>query len=228
MPSPFRRYAIYHVPGADFGAFGASWLGWDCVSGQPIANPATSDWTVGARRYGFHATLKAPFRLAEGTTETQLLDGLASLAQRTAPISLAGLEPQWMGRFLALVPSIQSAQLQSFAAQVVKEMDQFRMLTAEADQAKYANRNLSPQQQENLANWGYPYVLDTFRCHLTLTDRVSKDARRAVNDALREALGDMPRPYVIDHVSVVGEGQDGMFYQIGRYALGAPPVGSDR
>src|SRR6266436_2078374 len=73
------RYAIYFVPAPDTALyrFGAGALGYDCFTGADMATLDTLPVDAGAwreltrepRRYGFHATLKAPFRLAEGRTE---------------------------------------------------------------------------------------------------------------------------------------------------------------
>ena len=78
------RYAIYFTPppGSDLHRFGSAVLGYDCVTGAKLTPPAdiavdAEEWrrlTEEPRRYGFHATLKAPFRLAPGTTEAGLID----------------------------------------------------------------------------------------------------------------------------------------------------------
>src|SRR5689334_2324140 len=81
------RFAIYAVPGAGLAdAAGAAlcrraeqWLGRG-AAGQPVTADVPAGWTraeldaitASARRYGFHATLKAPFRLAEGRTPEEL------------------------------------------------------------------------------------------------------------------------------------------------------------
>ncbi|MEO7465420.1 MAG: DUF1045 domain-containing protein, partial [Sphingobium limneticum] len=61
-----------------------------------------ADITADARRYGFHATIKAPFHLAKGVTLEMLREAADSFAvARHAfdlPLRLAAI-----GRFLALV-----------------------------------------------------------------------------------------------------------------------------
>ena len=70
------RYAIYFAPhsGSLLARFGASLLGYDPATGAEVDapdhpafhDPLSLGWTAAPRRYGFHATLKAPFHLAEG------------------------------------------------------------------------------------------------------------------------------------------------------------------
>ena len=80
----WRRQAIYFAPpaGSPLARFGAAWLGWDPeagaeVEGLPVAGlPLPREALVAApRRYGFHATLKPPFRLAAGRDAAGLDDG---------------------------------------------------------------------------------------------------------------------------------------------------------
>ncbi|MCU0855258.1 MAG: DUF1045 domain-containing protein, partial [Rhodobacteraceae bacterium] len=61
--------------------------------------------TATPRRYGFHATLKPPFRLAEGRSAEELRAAVAELAAATSAIRGARLHLQRLGPFLALVPA---------------------------------------------------------------------------------------------------------------------------
>ena len=76
----FTRYAIYYLPPAGALAdFGARWLGWDVRRGAAAVQldlPGLRDATEAPRKYGFHGTLKPPFRLAEG--QERLIDALES------------------------------------------------------------------------------------------------------------------------------------------------------
>ena len=83
------RYAIYFVPAAvtEFFRFGSAVLGYDCYTGANVERPSVLDskpalWdrlTVEPRRYGFHATLKAPFHLSPSCTEAQLVSAGSQL-----------------------------------------------------------------------------------------------------------------------------------------------------
>ena len=84
--SGFQRYAIYHVPDdPELAGFGAKWLGWDIVTGGPVARPVDAgDPSVVAspRKYGFHGTLKPPFRLSEGKRVEELASDQGELPQQ--------------------------------------------------------------------------------------------------------------------------------------------------
>ncbi|MEN3351695.1 MAG: hypothetical protein V7632_5330, partial [Bradyrhizobium sp.] len=74
------RYAIYHAPAPDsvLHRFGSTMLGYDAASGDDLRFPdgVTPDWrelTQDPRKYGFHATLKAPISLADGKDEAGLI-----------------------------------------------------------------------------------------------------------------------------------------------------------
>src|SRR6185369_11885844 len=89
------RYAIYFTPPREsqMTRLAASWLGRDPFDGASVAPPPVTGLTSGeiafhtaaARRYGFHATLKAPFELDPAETETSLADALTGFASRTQP-----------------------------------------------------------------------------------------------------------------------------------------------
>ena len=68
------RYALSFAPPGGLWRLGSEWLGRCAVTGQPAQPPRIDaltaeelrTLTAAPRRYGFHATLKAPFRLADG------------------------------------------------------------------------------------------------------------------------------------------------------------------
>ena len=90
----YPRYAIYYAPapGSDLDRFGAQLLGYDAFSGVDLPFPdgilqTTPDWrdlTKEPRKYGFHATLKAPLSLAPGKTEAELLAACEAFAATPA------------------------------------------------------------------------------------------------------------------------------------------------
>ena len=224
----FKRYAIYFTPTAGpFADFGASWLGWDCVRGRKpsapdIAGlPATREViTARPRKYGLHATIKPPFRLANGTSREALNDALHDLCARTVAVTLDGLELAQLGRFLALVPTGETAQLNALAARAVETLDPFRAAPDEAELARRRAGGLNPAQDALLTRWGYPYVMDEFRFHITLTGKLPRAQARAVRDILAPLVGPLvPRPFEIDALSLVGEDEDGRFHLIHRHAL---------
>jgi putative phosphonate metabolism protein len=186
------RYAVYWAPepATDLARFGARWLGRDAETGQAtmaLAPGLPASWeraTAEARLYGFHATLKPPFRLGDGHDETELDTALATLCAKLAPIDGMTLRLSALDGFLALVPGSRLPELADLARRCVIELDAFR---APADAAELERRRaagLTARQEAMLTRWGYPYVLEEFRFHLTLTRRLTQETGAEIVDFL--------------------------------------------
>jgi 2'-5' RNA ligase len=159
-----QRYAIYFAPpAASRLAFAAeAWL----------AQPDIATDTVSARRYGFHATLKAPMRLAAETDRPGLETALRRFARETGPVELGPLAVRSIDGFLALVPVVQSAALTQFAAEIVTAFEPFRAPMTKHEKARRLEAKLTPRQEVLVEQYGYPYTHEEFRFHMTLTDRL--------------------------------------------------------
>jgi Protein of unknown function (DUF1045) len=202
------RYAVYYAPrpGA-FATRASEWLGWSAESGQALPQPQLpgivdpAAITREPRRYGFHGTLRAPFRLAEGVTAQHANEAVANLSQRLAPVVCEGLRLENLHGFLALTPLGCEAALLALAAAVVEATDPLR-----------------PRQRELLDRWGYPHVMEEFLFHLTLTDRMADPAPVAM--ALEAHFAPvLPRPFVIEDLCLFGEDAAGRFHILHRHAL---------
>ena len=221
----YRRYAIYYTPPAgDFADFGASWLGWDPVAGRAVEQPAVPGLdlpalTAGPRGYGFHATLKAPFRLAAGVTPAGLREAVAALAASMAPVRLPGLRLSRIGSFLALTPEKNSVLLDNLAANLVTRLDPLRAPLTGAETARRQPGLLTARQRALLDRWGYPWVLEEFRFHMTLAGPLTEPETEVMERALRARLTAVPRPFTIDAISLMGEGDDGRFRLVARCGL---------
>lgn len=222
----YRRYAIYHTPDGDLARFGAEWLGWDGQAGRRVAQPAIEGLDLPAltqtpRRYGFHATMKAPFRLAEGCDQGALLDALRCFGPDHAAVALpGGLRLARVGGFLALIPAQDSAALSRLEAAVVRAFDPFRAPLTEKEIASRRPETLTDRQRQNLHRWGYPYVMEAFRFHMTLSGDLDDDTAQRAEAALRPMLrGLLAEPYPLDSLSLMGEDAAGCFHQIGRVRL---------
>ncbi|MDX3806656.1 DUF1045 domain-containing protein [Bosea thiooxidans] len=188
------RYAVYYAPAADSALwrFGSSVLGYDALTGEdasflvpPGCDPAV--WpalTEEPRRYGFHATLKAPFELAQGRSEEHLRAFARNYAAGLEGVMLAGLSVTALGSFVALTPSVPSDDLQRFAFTLVQAFEPFRAPLAEADRARRLKNPLTPAQHAYLEAYGYPYVGDAFRFHMTLTGSLPGDQVAQVKQTL--------------------------------------------
>ena len=222
----YRRYAIYFTPAPDsaLAKFGASWLGWDSATGLAAAHPESpldvATITATPRKYGFHGTIKPPFRLADGQDANALSPAVEELAAALPPCRLEGLVLARLGRFLALVPSEQSAGLARLAASVVRDLDQFRAPPTEAELAKRRAAGLTAGQEANLITWGYPYVMEQFRFHLTLSGKLDGEALEQVENDLKPRIAQLTlAPYDIDALTLLGEADDGLFHQLARFDL---------
>ena len=216
------RYAIYFVPDGIWGDFGASWLGWDNRTGREIAL-ASSDLaalTDRPRKYGFHGTVKPPFRLADGQSVDALKRAVQGLCKGFEPFTLRSLQLTQIGRFFAMTAPDDHAALRSVADSVVQELDTFRAPLNEQELARRRASRLTARQEGLLQRWGYPYVLEEFKFHLTLTGPCKNpDATRLVlEDALARVQNE---PLSIDALCLLKEDDVGRHKVIARFPFGA-------
>lgn len=227
----YSRYAIYAAPEGALWEWCSQWLGWDARRGLPCPHPEVAglprpaaEITATPRRYGFHATVKPPFRLAEGTAAADLHWAASAQCLRLSPVVLPGLRLARIGGFLALVPEgapeATEGPLRDLATRVVESLDAFRAAPTPEEIARRQPDRLSPRQRSHLDRWGYPFVMDEFHFHLTLTGDLPEADCAAVEAALAPVLGPLlPRPFVMDSLCLFGEGAEGRFHLLHRYAL---------
>lgn len=178
--------------------FGRRWLGRDVdrdVEVERLAVDGVSADDLGAatadpRHYGFHGTLKPPFALADGRTVDELLAAVAAFAKPRTAFAIERLELRLIDGFIALVPQKKTAALDALAAECVREFDALRAPADAVELARRRNAGLTPRQDEYLVRWGYPYVLEEFRFHLTLSGRLVGPLR----DAIWRALAPLTAP----------------------------------
>lgn len=190
------RYALYYTPaaGSPWWSAGCRWLGRDSSRGMTMPLPALpgiapelfARLTERPRRYGFHATLKAPFRLAQGFGEQDLLTMAQAFAERQRPVSLGTPQPQLLRNFLALCPQEHSAELGALASRCVEYFDLLRAAPSSSELEKRRATGLTPRQDALLQRWGYPYAEEAFQFHITLTDNLRNLAQPEI-EALHAA-----------------------------------------
>jgi putative phosphonate metabolism protein len=210
------RYALYFTPpkGDPLTDLAARWLGRSAFSTEELAPTLAGEippdehraLTADPRRYGFHATLKAPFELAASVTERDLMAVVEDFAATNAAFTLPELVLGQLGRFFALVPGSLHPPLQDFAAKVVRSFEPFRAPLSEADIARRKPESLDEAHRANLMRWGYPYVMDQFRFHMTLTGQVAEDRQALVRDLLQTTFAaHTGRPIAISGIAVFVE-----------------------
>jgi putative phosphonate metabolism protein len=204
------RYAIYYAPAQEDPLLrtASAWLGRDAFDGRTLPRPLAAELqdldldalTADPRGYGFHATLKAPFELAEGASEEELLDFARAFAAGQASFE-ASLAPAALGRFLALRLETPTPQMDDLAAACVRAFDPFRAPLSDFDLARRRKAPLSPEQDARLVEWGYPYIFEDFRFHMTLTGQIADETVRS--RVLHVLQGMFPaKPHRFDAVAV--------------------------
>ena len=183
------RYALYLVPSRDCVLWerACRWLGRNpetgALSGQPevpgYAAQRVQRLTRSPRQYGFHATLKAPFSLAHGVDERQVMEEVARLVGSLPAFSMPALKVGRLSGFIALRPAGTAEELMALARRCVTDVDALRAPLEAAERARRHAAGLTPHQRDLLEQWGYPFVLDEYRFHMTLTERLD-DADAAV------------------------------------------------
>lgn len=225
----FTRYAVYATPRPGLLAtFGAKWLGWDAASGTACTQMVLPELptplehiTATPRNYGFHGTLKAPFRLSPETGQTDLVLAFRALGQTLAPVALGKLQLTRIGQFLALTPVVgKQAALAALATHVVETLDRFRAPLTDAELARRRTAGLTAEQDDFLCRWGYPYVGPEFRFHLTLTGAIEDGTLASTQKVLALHLAPiLEKPLFLEDLTLVGEDAAGRFHHIERAVL---------
>ncbi len=222
----FERYAIYFAPDRQHPLWStaAQWLGRDpsgpAVRQTDVAGLARADLdarSTSARRYGFHATIKAPMRLPPGIAADQLASELECFVATRPPVSLGQMKLALIDGFLALVPIEQSPAVTGLAADVVEHFDRFRApLEADDRRRRLAGGTLSPRQIDLLDRFGYPYVLEQFQFHMTLTDRLPRDEQELYRAAATRHFGALVESELeLDRLVLFAEPQAGQPFDRG-------------
>jgi putative phosphonate metabolism protein len=206
---PKARYAIYFAPpeGSALERVCSAILGRCASTGTALQQPAIPgieptrlvELTASPRHYGLHATLKPPFFLAEPHDEAALLQCVALIAAKMRAFDLPGLELSSLGSFLALTLTASCPELEDLARICVTAVDHFRHPPAPEELARRRAKGLTMNQERLLGLWGYPYVLEEMRFHLTLTGTIHDPEER---ERIRAALAPLLAPVLHTPVPV--------------------------
>jgi len=224
------RFALYYAPpaGSLHDRFGSTWLGRDARSGRALAQPAVPGLdadrllalTDSPRRYGLHATLKPPFRLREGATAGDIDVRLRAVAAGLTPFSFRVVAAPLDG-FLAWQPRDRRDAIAVVAESCVTRLDELRAPPSEAELARRRAARLSDRQETLLARWGYPYVLDQFRFHITLSERLALAEADLLLGAIHAFSGEAEHePLGFDAISLFVQAREGEhFRHVARYGF---------
>lgn len=228
----YHRYALYYAPTAqsDLGLFGNAWLGRDPVRDVELVRPEVDGLgpdeiiaaTTSPTRYGFHGTLKPPFALKDGQTRAALEVAVENLCADIAPITCGPLMLKSISRFLALVPTDPVVALENLAGTLVRGLDDFRKPEDTTAMNKRRAVGLSARQESYLVAWGYPYVMEEFRFHLTLSNKLDPDQLERFEASLAPLVAPLCKTsFVVDDICLFGDPGGGKpFRLLRRFALG--------
>ena len=225
------RYAIYYMPAVTHPLwhFGSRVLGYDAFS--PEAPPAPFHDLSGIAPpsafsepsiYGFHATLKAPFRLVDTADVDELLSAAQTIATRERPFGIGRLEVARLQRFIALIPARRSDALHEFADRCVRGFDLLRAPLSAADRARRLAAPLSPAEITHLDRWGYSYVFERFQFHMTLSGPLAADTIQPLHAALTKLYVPIDADLTIDGFAVFKQAAHNQRFQVlHRFAFGS-------
>ena len=205
------RAAVYFAPPADhpLSRLAAAWLGRDAWTGARLDRGPVSEFdeatldalTAEPRRYGFHATLKPPFRLAEGHRLSALRAALHGCCRYSPPVTIAALRLDQIGPFFALVPEGDPGRLNGLSELVISVLDPFRAPPTPEEVARRRPERLTARQLKHLTRWGYPYVFDEFRFHMTLTGPVPEEHAELMEATLHDRFASfIGQPLAVDRL----------------------------
>ncbi|WP_340149800.1 DUF1045 domain-containing protein [uncultured Sneathiella sp.] len=230
MPEDFKRYAIYFAPQREspLASLGNQWLGVDPGTGEVLDRPridgiSSQDIkliTKAPSRYGFHGTLKPPFVLRDNRTLQELDINIQKLAEKVAPFDIPKMTVRALSDFLAIVPASPVETLNTLADRCVKELDDYRKPASDEEIIR-RRKNLTARQEVLLMRWGYPFVMEEFRFHLTLTGRLSAAECAALERKLTGYLATaLEEPVPVRDICLFGDpGNDRPFRLLKRYPL---------
>jgi putative phosphonate metabolism protein len=227
------RYGIYFSPsqGSLLEILGCRWLGRVAESGESgdqflHDTMKHEEWrrvTESPRRYGFHATLKPPFRLSESATFVDLQRALQDFASRHKSFMAPALRVNRLGHFLALTLSEPSQPFTRLASASVAEFERFRAPATAQELARRLHGSLSSREREHVLRWGYPYVFDTWQFHMTLTGALPPSSLSVLERYLAQRFAPVTQEsWLVDSVCIFHEPYpEAAFQLVSRASLGS-------
>jgi hypothetical protein len=183
-----NRYAIFFAPnpGSSLDLLGKNWLGRCAETNTPVKHTAVPslnsseihELTKNPRHYGLHGTIVPPFVLQDKFSRADLVDHVKIFAQSQLPFAFDQFTLKEIGLFLALVPEDQG-MMATLAETCLREFHGFRKQPPQKELERRKAAKLTFVQQQLLQKWWYPYVLEEFKFHITLTGSIKNKKKRA-------------------------------------------------
>lgn len=219
------RHAIYFCPDptSELHDLGSKWLGRDAFTCDSLQQPDArlQAITSAPRRYGLHGTLKPPFRLKQNVQVAALEGAVRRLSTQHQCIQTPILTLAELDGFLALTPAATCKPLDDLAADCVQRLDDFRMPPGEVELRRRRAAGLTDVQEQFLQQWGYPYVLDEYRFHITLSEALDPEELAWVCPLAEQHFAPvLGKPLSIDAISLMAEpGEGGELRVLERFPL---------
>jgi len=179
------------------------------------------------QHYGFHATLRPPFQPTENADREAISGLVSTLAASLTPVTIPSLVLRRISRCFALVPAEPHSGLNTLAAACVRTFEPMRKPLDKGEFTRRRHSNLTDRQLRLLARWGYPYVMEEYLFHLTLTGPINGEDVSVARQALESHFAPLlQRSMRIDALSLVYQpNRDANFRRIGLFPLnGHTPV----
>lgn len=206
------RYAVYWSPRPQerLKQLADAWLGRDPDRDVRVSFPVVDgitperlmEITAFARRYGFHATLKAPFALAPGVEAAGLVGDVEAFAANQRPFRVR-LQVGEVDGYVALLLAEPSRAMSELANACVRELEPFRAPLTDAERQRRRPDRLSARERDHLERWGYPWVFEDFRFHMTLAGPLESAELPVVRRVLEHAFTPMlTEPVRVDQLAL--------------------------
>lgn len=209
----YSRFALSYTPDpeTDLAVLGKHWLGWDLERGQNVPllkidrlTLPLSKIAARRRRYGCQALLVAPFRLAAGHSPLDLHHRARAIAEHCTEVTLAGLRLDPQSGAIALLPRDESPALERFCTTVTRSFKDLQVPATGPAHAEAPRPDTPPAFQ------------------FQLSDTLPRAELIALAAAMRPIIEpNLPRPFHLRSLSLVGEDATGWFRLIQRYPLRA-------
>ena len=228
MGKNYKRYAIYYVPSenSELDLFGKCWLGWDPYKGVETTKSDLSklpsfkkfsSLVLTPKQYGFHGTIKAPFRLKNEYTYNDLENKVREISKQIHSFYFDQLIIKKLGNFIGLIPT-NNLKINAVSNKFVEELDYLRDELSESEIKKRKPHKLTSNQKQMLFKWGYPYVFNEFKFHLTLTSKLNVVEIDEVFRSLQNILKQVNLNKIsFNNICIFGQKNDEKFYFVKRF-----------
>ena len=112
-----------------------------------------------------------------------------------------------LDQFLALIPEREVTQVTLLEEQCVKVLNDYAEPLGPEELSRRRSAGLSSHEDALLLRWGYPYVLERFRFHCSLTGSLASATRQevsALTQAAHQYFDQLP-PCIFDSLAIFVE-----------------------